>query len=102
MKPADVNKSNKDQVWLTLYGYEANFTEEIFKVVKVFRGDPNMYERENIIGKFYEEELSAVNKKDDMYRVEKKVKGKNMVLVSGWVMIVNNSSIPEENIQDLK
>ena len=73
MKPADVNKSNKDQVWITLYGYplgdlplpkfrigdtvriskykniftkgyEANFTEEIFKIVKVFRGDPNMYE----------------------------------------------------------
>ncbi len=21
MKPADVNKSNKDQVWITLYGY---------------------------------------------------------------------------------
>ena len=56
-------------------GYEANFTEEIFKVVRVFRGDPNMYEikdyeGEPIIGKFYEEELSVVNKKDDMYRVE--------------------------------
>ena len=132
MKPADVNKSNKDQVWLTLYGYglgdfslpkfrigdtvriskyknifkkgyEANFTEEIFKVVKVFRGDPNMYEKEGhegepVIGKFYEEELSAVNKKDDMYRVEKKVKGKNMVLVkwsgydnkhNSWIQDIN-------------
>ncbi|CAB4035869.1 Hypothetical predicted protein, partial [Paramuricea clavata] len=70
MRPADVNKSNKDQ------GYEANFTEEIFKVVGVFRGDPNMYEIEShdgepIIGNFYEEELSAVDKKDDVYRVEK-------------------------------
>ena len=142
MKPADVNKSNKDQVWLTLYGYglgdfslpkfrigdtvriskyknifkkgyEANFTEEIFKVVKVFRGDPNMYEKEGhegepVIGKFYEEELSAVNKKDDMYRVEKilkkkKVKGKNMVLVkwSGYDS-KHNCWIPEENIQDIK
>ena len=141
MKPADVNKSNKDQVWLTLYGYglgdfplpkfrigdmvriskyknifkkgyEANFTEEIFKVVKVFRGDPNMYEKEGhegepVIGKFYEEELSAVNKKDDMYRVEKilkkkKVKGKNMVLVkwSGYDS-KHNSWIPEENIQSI-
>ena len=27
-------------------GYESNFTEEIFKVAKVFRGDPNMYELE--------------------------------------------------------
>ncbi|CAB3985783.1 uncharacterized transposon-derived, partial [Paramuricea clavata] len=71
-----------DTVQITKYkniftkGYEANFTEEIFKVVKVFRGDPNMYEIEShdgepIIGKFYEEELSAVDKKDDMYRVEK-------------------------------
>ena len=103
MKPADVNKSNKDQVWITLYGYiqgdfpipkfkvgdtvrvskyknifnkgyEANFTEEIFKIAKVFRGDPNMYELveasgsepEPIMGKFYEEELSAVNKTDDV------------------------------------
>ena len=42
-------------------GYEANFTEEIFKTSKVFGGDPNMYEIEDhegepIIGKFYEEE----------------------------------------------
>ena len=68
-------------------GYEANFTEEIFKVSKVFRGDPNMYEIEDhegepIIGKFYEEELSAVNKKDDTYRIEKVLrKRKGMALV---------------------
>ena len=29
------------------------------------------HEGEPIIGKFYEEELSVVNKKDDTYRVEK-------------------------------
>ena len=51
-------------------GYESNFTEEIFKIVKVFRGDPNMYEIEDqegepIIGKFYEQELSVVNKKSE-------------------------------------
>ena len=114
MRPADVNKSNKDQVWITLYGYplgdlplpkfrigdtvriskyknifekgyEANFTEEIFKIVKVFRGDPNMYEIEDfegepIIGKFHEEELSAVEK----ILKRKKVKGKNMILVK-WL-----------------
>ena len=114
MKPADVNKSNKDQVWITLYGYplgdlplpkfrigdtvriskykniftkgyEANFTEEIFKIVKVFRGDPNMHEIEDlegepIIGKFYEQELSAVNKKDDIYsRKNKKKKFKEKI-----------------------
>ncbi len=43
--------------------------------MKVFRGDPNMYELvdvddEPIIGKFYEE-LSAINKTDDVYCVEK-------------------------------
>ena len=43
-------------------GYESNFTEEIFKITKVIRGDPTVYEIEDlegelIIGKFYEEEL---------------------------------------------
>ena len=105
MKPKDVNKTNENIVWVTLYGhvmgdlplpkfrirdavrvskyksiftkgYEANFTEEIFKISKVFRGDPNTYEiedheGESIIGKFYEEELSVVNKKDNTYREEK-------------------------------
>ena len=57
-------------------GYEANFTEEIFKVKRVLRGDPTVYELEDhegepIIGKFYEEELSTVNKRDNTYRVEK-------------------------------
>ena len=76
MKPFLVNKTNKDEVWITLFGYElnefpksrfslnetvriskyknifekeyeANFTEEIFKIVKIFRGDPNMYELED-------------------------------------------------------
>ena len=46
-------------------------------------------DHEPIIGKFYEEELSAANKKDDVYRVEKilkmeKVKGKKMALVK-WL-----------------
>ena len=62
--------------------------------MKVIRGDPNVYEIEGlegepIIGKFYEEELSAVNKRDDVYKVEKilkrkKVKGKKMALVK-WL-----------------
>ena len=66
------------------------------------------HEGEPIIGKFYEQELSAVNKKDDVYEVEKilkrkKVKGKNMVLVK-WSGYDNkhNSWIPEENIQHVK
>ena len=99
MNPKDVNKSNENQVWNTIYrpryaetslpqykvgdlvriyryksvftkGYEANFTEELFKIRKVIRGDPNVYELEDldgepIIGKFYEQELSVVDKKDD-------------------------------------
>ena len=49
-------------------GYEANFAEELFKVIKVIHGYPNVYEIEDlegeqIIGKFYEEELSGVNNK---------------------------------------
>ena len=139
MKPANVNETNKDEVWITLFGYgldefprpkcslnetvrvskyknifekgyEANFTEEIFKIVKIFRGDPNMYELEDheqepIIGKFYESELSAVDRRDDdLYRVEKtlkrkKVKGKEMVLVK-WLgySSKHNSWIPKEDI----
>ncbi len=114
MKPADVNKSNKDKVWVTLCGYiqgdfpipkfkvdntvrvskyksifdkgyESNFTEEIFKVAKVFRGDPNMYElvdvdNEPIIGKF--------NKTDVVYRVEKILRRRKG---SGQVMIVGTT-----------
>ena len=62
-------------------GYEANFTEELFRVIKVIRGYPIVYEIEDlegkpIIGKFYEEELSGVNKLDDVYRVEKILKRK--------------------------
>ena len=138
MKPADVNQSNKDQVWVTLYGYiqgdfpipkfkvddtvrvskyknifdkgyESNFTEEIFKIAKVFRGDPNMYELvdvddEPIIGKFYEEELSAINKTDDVYRVEKflrRRKGQALVKWAGYDS-KHNSWIPIKDIQSLK
>ena len=63
--------------------------------------------RNQLFGKFYEQELSAVDKKDNMYKVEKilkkkKVKGKNMVLVK-WLGYDNkhNSWIPEENIQNI-
>ena len=60
-------------------GYEANFTDELFEITKVIRGDPTVYEIEDLEGepiivKFYEEELSRVDKKDDVYKVEK-IKG---------------------------
>ena len=90
-------------------GYEANFTEEIFKVKKVLRGDPNMYEIEDhegepIIGKFYEEELSRVDKQDDVYRVEKILKRKKGMVLVKWLGYdsKHNSWIPEKDIQDIE
>lgn len=98
MKPIEVNKNNKDIVWNTLYGhlkipneprfsvgdivcvekyhsgtrfvkgYTINFTEELFKIVGVYRGDPIMYSvqdvetGEKIKGGFYKRELSLVKK----------------------------------------
>ena len=94
-------------------GYEANFTEELFKITKVIRGDPTVYEIEDlegepIVGKFYEEELSSVDKKDNVYKVEKilkrkTVKGKKMVLVK-WLGCDSNhnSWIPESDIQNIE
>ena len=93
-------------------GYKLNFTEELFKIVIVFRGDPNVYELEDldgepIIGKFYVQELSVVDKKDDIYKVEKilkrkKVKGKKTALVK-WLGYDNkhNSWTPESDVQNL-
>ena len=96
MRPEDVNEENADKVWMTLYGkvsasekprfkvgnvvrvekyypgtrfkkgYEKNFTKELFEIVGVYRGDPNMYKikdidtGDKITGKFYERELSKV------------------------------------------
>ncbi len=91
-------------------GYESNFTEVIFKIAKVFHGDPNMYELEEasgdepIIGKFCEEELSAINKTDDVYRVEKilrRRKGQALVKWAGYDS-KHNSWIPIKDIQSLK
>ena len=90
-------------------GYEANFTEEIFKVKKVLRGDPNMYEikdheGEPIIGKFYEEELSRVDKQDDVYRVEKILKRKKGMALVKWLGYdsKHNSWIPEKDIKNIE
>ena len=70
MRPEDVTKENKDKVWITLYGsakvssepryqigdvvrvekyhpgtrfikgYTINFTDELFAIVGIYRGDP--------------------------------------------------------------
>ncbi|CAB4008997.1 integrase core domain-containing [Paramuricea clavata] len=94
MKPADVNETNKDKVWTKLYGYPLshfptpkfkvgdrvrdqiyrktfdkgytqNYTDDVYVVSEVFRGDPNMYkiidpdyDDREIKGRFYEHELS--------------------------------------------
>ena len=137
MKPKDVNKTNKNMVWITLYGsdfgelplpkfrvgdtvridryksvfakgYEANFTEEIFKISKVFRGRPTVYEledheKEPVIGKFYEEELSAVNKKDDgLYRIEKILRKKNGMALVKWLGYDSRSWVPIEDIKNIE
>ena len=136
MKPKDVNKTNENMVWITLYGhamgelplpkfrientvrvskyksifakgYEANFTEKIFKISKVFRGDPNMYEIEDhegdpIIGKFYEEKLSVVNKKDDTYRIEKVLRKKNGMALVKWLGYDSRSWMPIKDIKDIQ
>lgn len=57
-------------------GYEANFTEEKFKVTSFLRGDSNMYDIENkngeqIIGRFYEEGMSPVKDDPHVYKIEK-------------------------------
>ncbi len=74
-----------------------------------FHGDSNMYElvdldNEPIIGKFYEKEPSAVNKADDVYRVEKiprRRKGQALVKWAGYNS-KHNSWIPIKDIQSLK
>ena len=57
-------------------GFEPNFSDEIFEVSKVYQGDPVTYEiqdhtGEKIIGRFCEEELSVIKKKDDVFRIDK-------------------------------
>ena len=81
-------------------------------MAKVIRGDPNLYELEDLKGepiivKFYDKELSGVDKRDDVYKVErvlkrKKVRGKIMVLIK-WLGYdsKHNSSIPESDIQNI-
>ena len=59
-------------------------------------------EGEPIIGKFYEEELSAADKKDDTYRIEiilRKRKGMSLVK---WLGYDSRSWIPIEDIKDIE
>jgi hypothetical protein len=51
-------------------GYEPNFDNELYVITAVFRGDPNMYslkdpeDVEDILGRYYEQELSLDLNKD--------------------------------------
>ena len=105
-----------DKVRITEYknvfikGYEANFTEEIFEVIKVIRGRPNVYELEDpedgepLIGKFYKEELSVVKKKNDSYKVEKILKKKNEMALVKWQGYDDDNErswVPLKNIEDV-
>lgn len=73
-------------------------------MIRVLRGGPNVYELEDhegepIIGKFYEEGLSAVDKKDDTYRIEKVLRKRKGY--DKWLGYDSRSWIPIEDIQDV-
>ena len=91
-------------------GYLPNFTEEFFKINKVQMGRPIVYrledlKGEDLLGIFYESELSPYNESEETtYKVEKvlgkkKIKGKDYVLVKykGWPDKFNEWQ-PKENV----
>ena len=118
MAPNDVTSANKGRVWLQLYadpmpykestrhagdtvciskarrafkkGYLAQWTEEIFTIVKRKSTQPPTfvladYSGEVLKGTFYPQELQKVNKTDNVYWVEKILKRtKNRVFVKWW------------------
>ena len=143
VRPGSVNESNWTKVWKTLLshalgeppkpkftigesvriskyksvftkGYEANFTEELFTVTKVYHGHPNTYTigdsaDEPIVGRFYKQELSSAEGRPPELRIEKLlslrrkvVKGKRMAFVK-WLGYGNkfNSWIPAKDVKSL-
>ena len=118
MTPNDVTSANKGRVWLQLYadpmpykeptlrvgdtvciskarlafkkGYLAQWTEEIFIIVKRKSTQPPTfvladYGGEVLKGTFYPQELQKVNKTDNVYQVEKILKRtKNRVFMKWW------------------
>ena len=78
-----------------------------YEVSKVLRGDPTVYEIEDhegepIIGKFYEQELSLINKKGDTYRIEKILRKKNGMALVKWLGYDSPSWIPVKDIKDIQ
>ncbi|XP_031330520.1 uncharacterized protein LOC116164581 [Photinus pyralis] len=123
MAPDDVNEENILRVWQNLYtkgfgketrpiykvgqhvriarskyhfekGYESNFSQEVFKIIKVIKRRPPVYRivdlnGEDIEGTFYEEELQAVTiDEDTVYKIEEvleeKGRGKNKKYLVKW------------------
>ena len=131
--PNDITSANKARIWFQLYadpmpykeptlhvgdtvrsskarrafkkGYMAQWTEEIFAIVKRKNTQPSTfvladYSGEVLKGTFYPQELQKVNKTDNVYRVEKILKRtKNQVFVK-WQAYLDkfNSWV---NVKDL-
>ena len=100
--PSTVNPENQEDVWHTLYsqptlkepklkvndkvrlstnrirfrkGYLPGWTDEIFQVARVYKGNPPYYKIKDLggdilIGTFYENELQKIYKNDDIFRIE--------------------------------
>ena len=90
-----MNKTNKNMVWVTLYGHATGDLPLPKFRVRDHEGEP-------IIGKFYEEELSTVNKKDDTYRIEKVLRKKNGMALVKWLGYDSRSWIPIKDIKDIQ
>ena len=136
MKPSDVNSSNKDVVWVTLYGsalgelplskFRVRDTVWVSRYKSVFGKDTRPtsrrkfsrrrgyseeiptctswrdHEGEPINGKFYEEELSAVEKKDDTYRVGKVLRKKNTMALVKWLGYDSRFWVPLGSIKNVE
>ncbi|GFU32645.1 uncharacterized transposon-derived protein F54H12.3 [Trichonephila clavipes] len=78
MTPASVTETNQSQVWENLYGYEQNWTREIFTIHDIIRRNPIVYKLKDLAGEvirgtFYEQELQKVTH-SGYYPIEKILK----------------------------
>lgn len=141
MRPVDVNETNILQVWKNLHkikepkkepnlkintfvrigrkksmfekGYETNFTEEIFKIIRVIKRPVPVYELEDfdgekIDGLFYEHELQPVTvEKGRTYKIDKvigrRLKGGIRQVLVSWkgYPAKFNSWIPASDLKSL-
>ncbi|GFW13307.1 uncharacterized transposon-derived protein F54H12.3 [Trichonephila clavipes] len=91
MTPASVTETNQSQVWENLYGYEQNWTREIFSIHDIIRRNPIVYKLKDLAGEvirgtFYEQELQKVTH-SGYYPIEKilKTREKNEPQIVGDV-----------------